>query len=140
MPSEGHRIRYAFLLYSRPKAEFREFFTTITNNIEPNLIILLWMFSVQPGKKYRDIGKIIQKHANANGFSVVRSFCGHGINKFVQKNFILLFLNLINFRTFHTVPTVPHYAGNKTMGVMKAGHTFTIEPMINIGVHDTMMW
>jgi methionyl aminopeptidase len=78
---------------------------------------------VKPGNKYRDIGKIIQKHANANGFSVVRTFCGHGINK-----------------VFHTCPTVPHYAGNKTGGVMKSGHTFTIEPMINIGVHDTVMW
>jgi methionyl aminopeptidase len=78
---------------------------------------------VQPGKKYRDIGKVIQKHASANGFSVVRSFCGHGINK-----------------VFHTVPTVPHYAGNRTVGVMKAGHTFTIEPMINVGVHDTVIW
>jgi len=78
---------------------------------------------VRPGVKYRDIGKVIQKHATANGFSVVRTFCGHGINT-----------------SFHTNPTVPHYAGNRALGVMKAGHTFTIEPMINVGVHDTVMW
>ena len=78
---------------------------------------------VRPGVKYRDIGKVIQKHATANGFSVVRTFCGHGINS-----------------SFHTNPTVPHYAGNRALGVMKAGHTFTIEPMINVGVHDTVMW
>jgi len=27
------------------------------------------------------MGNIIQKHAQANGFSVVRSYCGHGIHQ-----------------------------------------------------------
>lgn len=48
---------------------------------------------VKPGEKYREIGNVIQKHAQANGFSVVRSYCGHGIH-----------------RLFHTAPNVPHYA------------------------------
>lgn len=48
---------------------------------------------VKPGEKYREIGNIIQKHAQAHGFSVVRSYCGHGIH-----------------RLFHTAPNVPHYA------------------------------
>ncbi|XP_023225886.1 methionine aminopeptidase 1-like [Centruroides sculpturatus] len=48
---------------------------------------------VKPGVKYREIGNVIQKHAQAHGFSVVRSFCGHGIH-----------------RLFHTAPSVPHYA------------------------------
>lgn len=48
---------------------------------------------VKPGEKYREIGNVIQKHAQANGFSVVRSYCGHGIH-----------------RLFHTTPNVPHYA------------------------------
>lgn len=48
---------------------------------------------VRPGEKYREIGNIIQKHAQAHGFSVVRSYCGHGIH-----------------RLFHTAPSVPHYA------------------------------
>lgn len=43
--------------------------------------------------KFRDIGNVIQKHANANGFSVVKRYCGHGIH-----------------RLFHTAPNVPHYA------------------------------
>lgn len=49
--------------------------------------------SVKPGVRYRELGNIIQKHAQANGFSVVRSYCGHGIHKL-----------------FHTAPNVPHYA------------------------------
>ena len=34
----------------------------------------------KPGVLYRDVGNLIQKHASANGFSVVRTYCGHGIH------------------------------------------------------------
>ena len=34
---------------------------------------------------------------------------------------------------FHCAPNIPHYAGNKAKFVMKVGHCFTIEPMINMG-------
>ena len=71
---------------------------------------------VKPGVKYREVGNIIQKHAQSEGFSVVRSYCGHGIHKL-----------------FHCAPNVPHYAKNKAVGVMKPGHAFTIEPMISEG-------
>ncbi|GMR48404.1 hypothetical protein PMAYCL1PPCAC_18599, partial [Pristionchus mayeri] len=78
---------------------------------------------VRPGVKFREIGNVIQKHANANGFSVVKTFTGHGIH-----------------RLFHTAPNIPHYAGNSTPGVMQAGNSFTIEPMINVGVHSDDRW
>lgn len=78
---------------------------------------------VHPGERYRNVGNEIQKHAQANGFSVVRTYCGHGINQL-----------------FHTVPNVPHYAKNKAIGVMKPGHTFTIEPMINEGNWRDVTW
>ncbi|RKP17846.1 methionine aminopeptidase, partial [Rozella allomycis CSF55] len=71
---------------------------------------------VKPGVAYKELGNVIQKHAQKHGLSVVRSYCGHGIN------------NL-----FHTTPNVPHYSRNKAVGIMKAGHCFTIEPMINEG-------
>lgn len=48
---------------------------------------------VRPGEKYKEIGNVIQKYAQANGFGVVRGYCGHGIH-----------------RLFHTAPNVPHYA------------------------------
>uniref|UniRef100_A0A8C9TZN6 Methionine aminopeptidase n=1 Tax=Scleropages formosus TaxID=113540 RepID=A0A8C9TZN6_SCLFO len=79
--------------------------------------------SVKPGVRYRELGNIIQKHAQANGFSVVRSYCGHGIHKL-----------------FHTAPNVPHYAKNKAVGVMKPGHVFTIEPMICEGGWQDETW
>ena len=43
-------------------------------------------------------------------------------------------------RLFHCAPNVPHYAKNKAVGVMKAGHCFTIEPMINVGVWGDQTW
>nr|CAD7429410.1 unnamed protein product [Timema monikensis] len=78
---------------------------------------------VKPGEKYREIGNVIQKHAQSHGFSVVRSYCGHGIHQL-----------------FHTAPSIPHYAKNKAVGVMKAGHCFTIEPMISQGSWRDEMW
>ncbi|RKO88897.1 peptidase M24, structural domain-containing protein [Blyttiomyces helicus] len=77
----------------------------------------------KPGALYRDVGNIISKHAQQGGFSVVRSYCGHGIN-----------------RLFHSAPSIPHYARNKAVGVMKPGHTFTIEPMISEGVWQDEQW
>ncbi|GIY59643.1 methionine aminopeptidase 1 [Caerostris extrusa] len=73
---------------------------------------------VRPGEKYREIGNVIQKYVQAHGFSVVRSYCGHGIH-----------------RLFHTTPSVPHYAS-----IMKPGHCFTIEPMISEGSWYDETW
>lgn len=71
---------------------------------------------VKPGARLGDIGAVIQQHAESNGFSVVREFCGHGIG-----------LN------FHEDPQVLHYGRAGTGLVLEAGMTFTIEPMINAG-------
>lgn len=113
------------------------------------------VLAVRPGVKYRDVGNVIQKHAQANGCSVVRSYCGHGINQWVgsRSRSVGDNLPLSVPRLFHTVPNVPHYSSkwtcwsdspdvsclfilcteNKAIGVMKPGHSFTIEPMINQG-------
>ncbi|KAM9982954.1 hypothetical protein ACTFIZ_007467 [Dictyostelium cf. discoideum] len=77
----------------------------------------------KPGTLYRELGDAIQKHANKQGFSVVKNFCGHGIG-----------------RLFHCNPTVPHYSKNKAVGAMKVGHVFTIEPMINEGTWQDEIW
>ncbi|MEI6301486.1 MAG: type I methionyl aminopeptidase [Betaproteobacteria bacterium] len=71
---------------------------------------------VRPGAQLGDIGAAIQQHAEAAGYSVVREFCGHGIG-----------------RKFHEEPQVLHYGRPGTGMVLKAGMTFTIEPMINAG-------
>lgn len=78
----------------------------------------LWLgiSAVKPGARLGDIGHIIQKHAEGNGFSVVREFCGHGIG-----------------RNFHEEPQVLHYGKPGTGPELLPGMTFTIEPMINAG-------
>ena len=68
----------------------------------------------KPDAMYREIGNIISDVVEPVGFSVVRSYTGHGIGSF-----------------FHCAPQVPHYRNNKAVGFMKPGHVFTIEPMIN---------
>ena len=67
-----------------------------------------------------DIGSTIQKHVEAEGFSVVQDFCGHGIG-----------------RAFHEEPSVLHYGKEGTGEKIKSGMIFTIEPMINIGNYET---
>ncbi|MEE4730948.1 type I methionyl aminopeptidase [Pseudomonas alliivorans] len=75
---------------------------------------------VRPGTRLGDIGAVIQKHAEKNGFSVVREFCGHGIGK-----------------VFHEEPQVMHFGEAGTGIELLEGMTFTIEPMINQGKADT---
>ena len=71
---------------------------------------------VRPGATLGDVGFAIQQHAKANGYSVVKEFCGHGIG-----------------REMHEEPQVLHY-GKRGAGLeLEEGMTFTIEPMINQG-------
>eukprot|EP00586_Coscinodiscus_wailesii_P008031 CAMPEP_0172522170 /NCGR_PEP_ID=MMETSP1066-20121228/292979_1 /TAXON_ID=671091 /ORGANISM="Coscinodiscus wailesii, Strain CCMP2513" /LENGTH=246 /DNA_ID=CAMNT_0013305145 /DNA_START=619 /DNA_END=1359 /DNA_ORIENTATION=- len=78
---------------------------------------------IKPGTLYRDLGTAIHKVAQKNGCSVVRTYCGHGIGTL-----------------FHTAPNVPHYHKNKAKGIMKPGHVFTVEPMINLGNSGDTTW
>ena len=78
--------------------------------------LMLAIEQVKPKNHLGDIGYAIQSHAEKNGFSVVRDYCGHGIG-----------------RVFHDEPSVVHY-GKKNQGLeLKEGMFFTIEPMINEG-------
>lgn len=66
---------------------------------------------VKPGEKYREIGNVIQKHAQAHGFSVVRSYCGHGIHS--ELFYFCIFLFKKCFTTTILVDfcrTVSHHA------------------------------
>jgi methionyl aminopeptidase len=74
---------------------------------------------VKPGARIGDIGAAIQEYAEANGFSVVRDFVGHGVS-----------------RVFHTAPQVPHYGTRGKGKKLRPGMVFTIEPMINEGVWE----
>jgi len=77
---------------------------------------------VRPGVRLGDIGHVIQQHAEGNGCSVVREYCGHGIG-----------------RGFHEDPQVLHYGAPNTGMELVPGMTFTIEPMINAGRKDVKL-
>ena len=74
---------------------------------------------IAPGKHLGDIGHVIQRHAEAAGYSVVREFCGHGIG-----------------RKFHEEPQVLHYGKPNTGVKLVAGMIFTVEPMVNAGKRE----
>jgi methionyl aminopeptidase len=78
---------------------------------------------VRPGARVGDIGHAIQTFAEAQGYSVVREFTGHGIG-----------------REFHTAPSILHFGAPGTGEQLVAGMTFTIEPMINLGHWKTKIF
>jgi methionyl aminopeptidase len=75
--------------------------------------------AVKPGARVGDIGAAIQSYAEAEGFSVVRDFVGHGVH-----------------RTFHAAPQIPHYGSVGKGKKLRKGMVFTIEPMINVGGYE----
>ncbi|MDR3204967.1 MAG: type I methionyl aminopeptidase [Deltaproteobacteria bacterium] len=75
--------------------------------------------TVRPGSRIGDIGAAIQEYIEAQGFSVVRFFVGHGVGL-----------------KFHEDPSVPHFGQRGTGYRLRSGMVFTIEPMINEGVFD----
>jgi methionyl aminopeptidase len=84
--------------------------------------MMLGIGQVRPGATLGDIGHAIQQHAEAQGFSVVREYCGHGIGQI-----------------YHEDPQVLHY-GHAGAGMkLQKGMTFTVEPMINAGKPQTRL-
>jgi len=66
--------------------------------------------------RVHDISSAVQKYVEANGFSVVKDLCGHGVGKFL-----------------HEDPAVPNYGDPRTGAKLKKGMTLAIEPMVNTG-------
>ena len=73
----------------------------------------------KPGYHLRDIGAAIQAYVEANGFSVVRDLCGHGIGTHL-----------------HEDPEIPNFATHKKGLKIMKGMTFAIEPMVTAGKYD----
>ena len=78
---------------------------------------------VRPGNKLNAIGLAIETHARQNGFSIVREFTGHGIGE-----------------NFHMEPYIAHFYEAKNDTLLKEGMTFTIEPMLNAGSAECVVW
>jgi methionyl aminopeptidase len=71
---------------------------------------------LRPGVRLGDVGAAVQRVAEAEGFSVVRDFVGHGIG-----------------RALHEEPQVPNYGTPGRGRTLKTGMVIAIEPMVNAG-------
>src|SRR5581483_2893010 len=72
------------------------------------------------GNHLGDIGWAVQSHAEAHGYSVLRDYVGHGIG-----------------RRMHEAPQIPNYGKTCQGAKSKNCYVFAVEPMINIGQHQT---
>ena len=72
---------------------------------------------VRAGARLSDIGAAVQRHVEANGFSVVREFVGHGIGS-----------------TLHEDPQIPNYGSPGRGPRLAEGMVLAIEPMVNLGL------
>jgi methionyl aminopeptidase len=79
--------------------------------------------AVQPGATVREIGRAIQRVAARGGYGIVRELVGHGIGE-----------------QFHGEPHVHHYDEPRNKSVLQAGMSFTIEPMLTLGMPDVVLW
>lgn len=73
----------------------------------------------RPGNKVGDISAAIQGFVEAQGFSIVRDFVGHGIG-----------------RSIHEEPQIPNFGRKNTGPNLKSGMTLAIEPMVNMGTYE----
>ncbi len=71
------------------------------------------------GNRVHDISHAVQQFVEANGFSVVRALCGHGVGKYL-----------------HEDPSIPNYGIKGTGKKLKDGMTLAIEPMVNMGKYE----
>jgi methionyl aminopeptidase len=79
--------------------------------------------AVRPGRRMNVIGRVIESYAKRFDYGVVREFTGHGIGT-----------------SFHSGLVIPHYDEPRFADEIRAGMTFTIEPMLNLGTHAWVMW
>ncbi len=83
----------------------------------------LGIAAVRPGRPIGDIGRAIEPHAHAQGYSVVRRYGGHGIGA-----------------GFHEPLHIPHHVDPAATRIMEPGMCFTIEPMLCMGDYDISEW
>ena len=74
---------------------------------------------VREGYRISDVGHAVQEYVEANGFSVVREYVGHGVG-----------------RNMHEAPEVPNYGAPGHGPKLLRGMTIALEPMVNMGAAD----
>jgi methionyl aminopeptidase len=83
--------------------------------------LMLGIEECYPNKRVGDIGWAIQQHAEKFGYGIVRDYTGHGIG-----------------RSMHEAPQIANYGRPGTREKIRAGYCFAIEPMLNVGTHETL--
>jgi methionyl aminopeptidase len=74
----------------------------------------------RPNRRVGDISWAVQQHAEKYGYGIVRDYTGHGIG-----------------RNMHEAPQIANYGRPGTKEKIRAGFVFAIEPMLNLGTHET---
>lgn len=74
----------------------------------------------RPNNRLGDVGWAVQELAEQYGYGIVRDYTGHGIG-----------------RSMHEAPQIPNYGRPGTREKIRAGYCFAIEPMLNLGTHET---
>jgi methionyl aminopeptidase len=74
------------------------------------------------GNRLHEVGRAVQRVAEAAGYSVVRDYVGHAIGT-----------------EMHETPQVPNYWPGTPGPTLKEGMVFAIEPMVNVGTYETFM-
>jgi methionyl aminopeptidase len=82
--------------------------------------LALGIAQCRPNNRIGDIGAAIQAHAEKFGYGIVRDYTGHGIG-----------------RSMHEAPQIPNYGRPGTKERIRSGYCFAIEPMLNVGTHET---
>ena len=79
--------------------------------------------AVRPGRPISVIGRVIEAYAKRFGYGIIRDYTGHGVHT-----------------AFHSGLVILHYDEPRMNTVMQPGMTFTIEPMLTLGGHETDVW
>ncbi len=76
---------------------------------------------IRDGNRLNEIGRAVEKHVKPFGFGIVKEYVGHGIGT-----------------AMHESPQIPNYWPGAPGPKMKVGNVFAVEPMINIGLEETV--
>ncbi len=83
--------------------------------------LALGIEAARPGGRVGDISWAVQQHAEKYGYGIVRDYTGHGIG-----------------RQMHEAPQIPNHGRGGTKEKIRVGYCFAIEPMLNLGTHETL--
>lgn len=83
--------------------------------------LMLGILEAKVGNRLYDVSHAVQKHVEANKFSIVRDYVGHGIG-----------------RAMHEDPQIPNFGKPGRGPRLEVGMALAIEPMVNMGTHEVM--